>query len=363
MTVAGGPFDSRFTVGVEALRLNEAEPGSKNVLDTSEQTLDTMGRHLPLALNMATGFPYVKNTNPEAIMNKRYFLCFVVLFVSVCGFGCTITKTTEGSQEDNNNSQNNGFNNSSNNNSFDNNSENNSNVEVNNSSSENNAGQGQPDRGDFVVVHGNADGFEELQNAFQNEEIFEIEANFLNSLFKLPYDVEIRGESCGVANAFYDPNEKSITMCYEMYDYLYQIFDGEEEQNQFTFAAFLFVFYHELGHALLDVYELIQSGREEDVADQFSTWFSIVTDQVGVAVGGALWFGRSNGEGSFADEHGLDQQRYFNIVCWIYGSNPDAYTDLPQQAGLPEERAVRCPGEFGQLDNYFKSNLNSWAAE
>lgn len=55
-------------------------------------------------------------------------------------------------------------------------------------------------------------------------------------------------------------------------------------------------------------------------------------------------------DSTYADEHSLDKQRFFNLVCWVYGSNPEKHEDLVGDDFLPEARAQRCPGEYQQID-------------
>ena len=55
-------------------------------------------------------------------------------------------------------------------------------------------------------------------------------------------------------------------------------------------------------------------------------------------------------EGEYADEHSLDQQRFYNMVCWVYGSDPDGYEHLLEDDYLPAARAERCESEYAQID-------------
>jgi hypothetical protein len=54
-------------------------------------------------------------------------------------------------------------------------------------------------------------------------------------------------------------------------------------------------------------------------------------------------------EAHFWDEHSLDVQRYYNILCWFFGSNPQENQTIVSEEGLAEERAIRCPGEHQQI--------------
>ena len=65
----------------------------------------------------------------------------------------------------------------------------------------------------------------------------------------------------------------------------------------------------------------------------------------------AVSTGKKYGDVDFADEHSLDQQRVYSIVCWVYGSNEKKYSYLEDI--LPESRLVRCHNEYNSL-------LKSW---
>ena len=51
-----------------------------------------------------------------------------------------------------------------------------------------------------------------------------------------------------------------------------------------------------------------------------------------------------------AGEHSLNRQRYFNMVCWAYGSDPENSQDLIDTWELPEDRAAGCEAEYDLLD-------------
>lgn len=122
-----------------------------------------------------------------------------------------------------------------------------------------------------------------------------------------------------------------------------------------------FVLFHEIGHALVDLWDIPVLGREEDAVDAFSTIFmaEFVPNGGQIALWGAELFdfmGSSSVKGrsvrlglqAFADEHSLDQQRAYSIACWVYGSNPAKYrglTTIPELKG----RLPRCKGEYAQL--------------
>src|SRR6185369_15585938 len=51
----------------------------------------------------------------------------------------------------------------------------------------------------------------------------------------------------------------------------------------------------------------------------------------------------------FADEHSLDAQRFYNLLCWVYGHNEKKYAYLVNKGFLPKERAAGCAVEYEKI--------------
>ena len=49
---------------------------------------------------------------------------------------------------------------------------------------------------------------------------------------------------------------------------------------------------------------------------------------------------------AFYDEHGLDQQRAYAIVCLMVGSNSDQFKELAHWVQMPEARQDTCLGDY-----------------
>jgi Putative metallopeptidase/Helix-turn-helix domain len=49
---------------------------------------------------------------------------------------------------------------------------------------------------------------------------------------------------------------------------------------------------------------------------------------------------------AFYDEHGLDWQRAYQIVCLMVGSDPDQFKQLADWVQMPEERQGTCGGDY-----------------
>jgi hypothetical protein len=55
----------------------------------------------------------------------------------------------------------------------------------------------------------------------------------------------------------------------------------------------------------------------------------------------------------FADAHGTPAQRFFNLLCTAYGSDPNLFADVVEKGFLPEDRALVCKREYIQLSHAF----------
>ena len=193
-------------------------------------------------------------------------------------------------------------------------------------------------------------------------------ADQLNGAIKVEAKVGMRFAECDEENSFYDPETKTISMCLELvqgfYTSLKKKGQSKKQLNDAVAGAFLFYVYHEIGHALIDVLEVPITGREEDAADQLAAWLLIDNGEGDkAALDAAMSFSYdamqadSVEDTDYADEHSLSRQRYFNIVCWVYGSSPDSYPDLVSEKMLPDDRAEQCSGEYEQIDRSWNKLL------
>jgi hypothetical protein len=141
----------------------------------------------------------------------------------------------------------------------------------------------------------------------------------------------------------------------------------EERENAVQFVAgnMLFVLLHELAHAAIADLELPVLGREEDAADEFAIlrmlWAETALTHRVLAEATKGWFysarrDRKEGEPlAFYDEHSLDQQRAYQIVCLMVGHNPNQMADLANEMKLPDDRRESCKRDFAKASS-------SWVA-
>ena len=230
------------------------------------------------------------------------------------------------------------------------------------------------DRGDFIVEHLGVKNarYENIDRQIKQDKTLENAADQFNRSLILPHDIYLRTKDCGEANAFYNPNDQSVTMCYELMEHFYQLYkeagytDGEASESMFD--AVRFVFLHEIGHALIDTYKLPITANEEDAADRCSSFICI--EELGdggvksiLAAADAFRLeskSRTPSGNDLADEHLLQEQRFFNSLCMVYGSNPTKYSGIVEKGYLPEARAVRCPSEYERTAQSWSTLLAPW---
>ncbi|MBA3453334.1 MAG: DUF4344 domain-containing metallopeptidase [Deltaproteobacteria bacterium] len=208
---------------------------------------------------------------------------------------------------------------------------------------------------------------EGYRQIFVQNRVFENVAEGLNKTVRVPSTVEIQTVDCGTVNAFYDPNTKRIIVCYELLDYFLGMFKptakNDDELGNAVMGAVMFAFFHEAGHGLIHILDLPAVGREEDSVDQLATLILIAGGDPGVAMAlsGAYWFQlqskQSGNKTPFWNEHAFDGQRFYNILCLIYGSAPEKYGEFVTSGNLPKDRAQRCPEEYRKINKAWEKLL------
>ena len=201
----------------------------------------------------------------------------------------------------------------------------------------------------------------------EDRQVLQEIANEMNQVFILPQNIYLSINDCGEANAFYNPEAKEIVMCTELVADFEQAFSkktkDEKKVADAVEDATMFVFFHELGHALIDIYDLPITGKEEDAVDQLSTFIIADGTKEGAAsvINGALAFVNEQEDLKNApvwDEHSLGIQRFYNIICLLYGQDPNLNKQLVERKALPRERAERCPGEYARMEKAWSTLLS-----
>jgi hypothetical protein len=206
---------------------------------------------------------------------------------------------------------------------------------------------------------------QDVYERMRKRQLLEQLALFLSPL-KLPVMLRLQTKQCGQVNAFWDPLERSLNICYEL------ILDGETSapasatpqgitRREAIVGNLLDTMLHEIGHGVFDIFKIPVLGKEEDAADQFSGFLMLQFGPEAARIGikGAtyfyiVWASRKVGRPSpFYDVHGMDQQRIFNYLCLGYGAEPTVFQDYVDNGLLPKARAAGCRSEYERVKRAF----------
>ena len=181
-----------------------------------------------------------------------------------------------------------------------------------------------------------------------------------------PYDITVYVWENRQGPAYF-PEHRYITMPPEFLELIINLFDpyweADEDVELDAITAFTWIFLHEAAHALIDQLNLPAVGLEEDAADQFASMllieegddeaanhaaflFLVLADERGQPLAADYW-----------DEHSLDDQRYSNILCWLYGKDPFEYVFVASYFEEAIDRLERCGDEYQQLKNSWDTLL------
>lgn len=224
----------------------------------------------------------------------------------------------------------------------------------------------------------------QLVEALKRSRTAERMAELTQGTLRLRHDVAVGFESCGFPNAFYEQKRSRVVFCLEMLELI-----AKQAQDDKDFAMTLDrsgfgklmdgvlwgIFFHELGHAVIDINRVPITGREEDVADQFALYYAVkfIEPREVPVILPTIWFFRALGKSRdisastqegvkrlMADEHSLDDQRTYNLACWALGADQSRGLVAARFVGLPEERGRRCSGEYARLDEGMKSRFKKY---
>jgi hypothetical protein len=173
------------------------------------------------------------------------------------------------------------------------------------------------------------------------------------------------------------------------------------DRVQFVVGNTLFVLLHELGHVIIDEMKLPVLGREEDAADTFAALINarfvlcrasenLHTGIISISLSPERspssatrsfrvigtnfsqrvlmdasegWFlnGRRDQQtGStplYYGEHNLSEQRAYQIVCLMVGSDPAKFMSLADETKMPQSRQQSCRKDYAKASWYWDTAL------
>jgi hypothetical protein len=207
-----------------------------------------------------------------------------------------------------------------------------------------------------------------IYQAVKDRGVLEIVRSLLSPLrLRRRLTIEIRGCD-GTVDAYYENDV--ATLCYEYIELIQRHAPnvgtpGGVVRTDAIFGAIIDTLLHEAGHGVFDIMQTPIFGREEDAADFFSAYImlrSASEDAQRLFEGVVFMFAsearaaleRPYDAAAYAGEHGLAPQRYYNLLCMAYGSNPKIFGKAALNGGLPKKRADGCTEEFERLEQAFE---------
>lgn len=186
-------------------------------------------------------------------------------------------------------------------------------------------------------------------------------ARVVQDRVKVPGGLRVITGECGELNAVYVPSRRAVVVCHELIahfaDHFRAKYPGDSVRvGRAVVSATVFAFFHELGHAFFDIFELANLGSEEDAADRIA---GLLMLELGVDAAQRTLEGAEGllalsklGETPVWDVHGFGAQRFFNVACLVLGAaGPQAR--LVGHDAFNRERAPRCVAEYGQARTSF----------
>ncbi len=196
------------------------------------------------------------------------------------------------------------------------------------------------------------------------------------SPFRSPEELIIKTAECKEINSYYrrENFKPAVTICYEFLKRILESLPTENNGDGLTPAdaavgQFFWVTLHEVGHATFDILKAPIFGHEEDAADNFATYIMLQfgEGQAHRLIGGAAWAWRvylgdykrnpviPTRLAAFATDHGLPQERFYNLICLAVGADHVGFADL--ESYLPPTRLPRCRLEYQTLVRAFDKEI------
>ena len=235
----------------------------------------------------------------------------------------------------------------------------------------------QPNRVSVTYVAPRNPNFQKLYDLLRDRRALEKIQEML-SPFRLSEELTIRTAECDAVNAYYgrENSKPTVIICYEFLQRILGslpsattpagVSPADAEVGQFLWVAL-----HEVGHATFDIFDLPIFGHVEDAADNFATYIMLQfgKEQARRMIGGAAWAWRAYlGDykknpvvqqriAAFADEHGLPEERFYNLLCLAFGADPAYFIDLKDY--LPPTRSSSsCAREYQTLVHAFHKEIS-----
>jgi hypothetical protein len=234
----------------------------------------------------------------------------------------------------------------------------------------------QSDRVSIAYIPPDDVQYQEVYDLLRGHRVLEKVQEILSPL-RSPEELTIKTTECKEVNSWYKREnfKPTVTICYEFLKRILESLPSENNPDgvrpaDAAVGQFFWVTLHEVGHATFDILDVPIFGHEEDAADNFATYIMLQfgEGQAHRLIAGAAWAWRAYlGDykknpvvplrlSAFGSDHGLPQERFYNLVCLSFGADRAGFTDLANY--LPPTRAPGCAFEYRTLVRAFKKEIS-----
>jgi hypothetical protein len=139
---------------------------------------------------------------------------------------------------------------------------------------------------------------------------------------------------------------------------------SDPETRSFVLGNVQFILLHELAHLVIQEKDVPIIGPQETAADYIAATVLILGERMddaarqraidsvlATAEAFALSWQMGTELGNqvhYWSAHALSVQRYHQVICLLYGSNPEVFNDLPGKVGMPNPNKLGCSTEFAR---------------
>lgn len=147
--------------------------------------------------------------------------------------------------------------------------------------------------------------------------------------------------------------------------------EDRELAMEFAMHDAVFTMYHEAGHLLVGELGLPVLGKEEDAADALAVIMILKYTEdeierfntlIDAADGWYFNAEKSTGQGvddlSYYDDHSLDIQRAYAMVCMMVGADPDEFGETADIYEMDQDRQDACAGVYEQAETSWLTVLD-----
>ncbi|PWK64857.1 putative metallopeptidase DUF4344 [Streptomyces sp. CG 926] len=214
----------------------------------------------------------------------------------------------------------------------------------------------------------------EAVTLIRDSRVLERSADWVNRSLTLPHDMVVKvtadvppgvtdavtqadGRTIYIPPSFLTEIEKALADVVKTVERPAPFPASEYNTDDLTVLSTEFIFGHEMGHALQRQLLLANLGLEEDAADGYASFYTVNEVGPGPSLAAAILFDEiARKEGvptleKLSSDHPITQQRAYNFLCYLEGSDPKKYQQSLVDSGyLPKTRAPLCPQAWAMLD-------------